>query len=250
MLSIFFDFFDFGILLFLLGFMMAAYVAAGSYRLGAAVVRHAVLEVGLVGVMIGTVSLLGNMADPDMIPVDTFGVLIVAVYSLIIFGITSIIGSEENQTSSPSKARTLIGCSIFLVSVGFAIADTGLSAYISPLSIILVASGAGLVAGLSKITNQVDVFGNVVRCLPFLGLFYLFMFSISLLTVLDDPRSLGPRLAVAYLSFGYALLSSVIIKLLRPSIVNEYKPIDWSFVGWSLVILLGTFGGLLASFAD
>lgn len=247
MLSIFFDF---GILLFFLGFMMAAYVAAGSYRLGATVVRHAVLEVGLVGVIIGTVSLLGNMSDPDMIPPAIFVILLVAVYSLIIFGVTSIVGSEENQTSSPSKARPLIGCSIFLVSVGFAIADTGLFAYIHPLSIILVASGAGLVAGLSKITNQVDVFGDVVRYLPFLGLFYLFLFSISLLTVLDDPKSIGPMLAAAYLSFGYALLSSVIIKLLRPSIVNEYKPIDWPFVGWSLVILLSTFGGLLASFAD
>ena len=69
MLSIFFDF---GSLLFLLGFMMAAYVAAGSYRLGAAVVRHAVLEVGLIGVIIGTVSLLGNMSDPDMIPISNF----------------------------------------------------------------------------------------------------------------------------------------------------------------------------------
>ena len=250
MLNIFFDFFDFGILLFLLGFMMAAYVAAGSYRLGAAVVRHAVLEVGLVGVMIGTVSLLGNMADPDGIPPATFVLLLFAVYSLIIFGITSIIGSEENQTSSPSKARPLIGCSIFLVSVGFAIADTGFNAYLDPLSIILVMSGAGLVAGLRKITNQVDGIGNVVSCLPFLGLFYLFLFSISLLTVLDDPRSIGPMLAAAYLSFGYALFSSVIIKLSKPSIVNEIKPIDWSFVGWSLVILLGTFGGLLASFAD
>lgn len=243
-------FFDFGTLVFLLGFIMAAYVAAGSYRLGTAVVRHAVLEVGLIGVIIGTVSLLGNMSDPDMIPSAIFVLLIVAAYSLIIFGVTSIIGSEENQTSSSSKARPLIGCSIFLVTVGFAIADTGLPAYLDPLSIILVMSGAGLVAGLSKITNQVDVVGNGVRCLPFLGLFYLFLFSISLLTVLDDPRSIGPMLATAYLSFGYALFSSVIIKLLRPSIVNEYKPIDWPFVGWSLVILLSTFGGLLASFAD
>jgi len=243
-------FFDLGTLVFLLGFIMAAYVAAGSYRLGTAVVRHAVLEVGLIGVIIGTVSLLGNMSDPDMIPPAIFVILLVAVYSLIIFGVTSIVGSEEMQISPSLKGRPLVGCSIFLCSAGYAIADTGFNAYLDPLSIILVMSGAGLVAGLRKITNQVDGIGNVVSCLPFLGLFYLFLFSISLLTVLDDPRSLGPRLAVAYLSFGYALLSSVIIKLLRPSIVNEYKPIDWSFVGWSLVILLGTFGGLLASFAD
>ena len=243
-------FFDLGTLVFLLGFIIAAYVAAGSYRLGTAVVRHAVLEVGLIGVIIGTVSLLGNMSDPDMIPPAIFVILLVAVYSLIIFGVTSIAGSEEMQISPSLKGRPLVGCSIFLCSAGYAIADTGLNAYLDPGSIILVMSGAGLVAGLRKITNQVDGIGNVVSCLPFLGLFYLFLFSISLLTVLDDPRSIGPMLSAAYLSFGYALFSSVIIKLSKPSIVNEIKPIDWSFVGWSLVILLGTFGGLLASFAD
>lgn len=241
---------EFGSLIFVLGSLVAAYVATDSYHQGTAFVRHIVLEVGLIGVIIGAIAMLANMSDPEAIFPAVFIMLLVAIYSIFFYGVTSIIDNTEVKIVSSSSIRPSIACGIFTLTVLYAIGtEPGLPAYLNLPSVILVLGGIGIIAGLSKITNQVNVLEIVVRSLPFLGLFLFFVISIYV-TVLDDPRSIGPTLAVSYLSFLYALFFSVVIKLLRPSIVNGVTPIGWSFVGWALVILIFVLGFLLLSFAD
>jgi hypothetical protein len=241
---------EFVSLIFVLGSLVAAYVATDSYHQGTAFVRHIVLEVGLIGVIIGAIAMLANMSDPEAIGPAVFIMLLVAIYSIFFYGVTSIIDNTEVKIVSSSSIRPSIACGIFTLTVLYAIGtEPGLPAYLNLPSVILVLGGIGIIAGLSKITNQVNVLEIVVRSLPFLGLFLFFVISIYV-TVLDDPRSIGPTLAVSYLSFLYALFFSVVIKLLRPSIVNGVTPIGWSFVGWALVILIFVLGFLLLSFAD
>ncbi|MDG1027003.1 MAG: hypothetical protein P8R01_13850 [Gammaproteobacteria bacterium] len=242
---------EFGSLIFVLGSLVAAYVATDSYHQGTAFVRHIVLEVGLIGVIIGAIAMLANMSDPEAIFPAVFVMLLVAIYSIFFYGVTSIIDNTEVKIVSSSSIRPSIACGIFTLTVLYAIGtEPGLPAYLNLPSVILVLGGIGIIAGLSKITNQVNVLEIVVRSLPFLGLFLFFVISIYVLTVLDDPRSIGPTLAVSYLSFLYALFLSIVIKLRRPSIVNGVTPIGWSFVGWALVILIFVLGLLLLSFAD
>ena len=228
--------------------LLAAYLASGSPAQGTFLARQIVLEVALVGVFIGAVTMLGNLNDLNSLGPATSILLLVVVYGFFVFGIISVIPASNSEIHSASLARRITAVFIFLLTLGLAIAQgAGLPGYLYPGALIYVVSSMAVLGIVRRLMGEMDIVQSIVSRLPHIGLYGLFLGLIPVLGNIADPKSIGPALAFGYLSFLYASIASVGYKLANPSITNGIKPIGWPFVGWTLVVLLTSAMLILAS---
>ncbi|MDA8795834.1 hypothetical protein N9O33_08945, partial [Gammaproteobacteria bacterium] len=83
----------------------------------------------------------------------------------------------------------------------------------------------------------------------YVGLIGFLMGVIGVLGNLSDPKAIGPALAFAFLSMLYSNIASVLIKLAKPSVIENKDPLNLGYLTSVIVGISISFSVLLFSFA-
>ena len=187
-------------------------------RASLSVMDAVVLPVGLVGTVIGDVQMLQQMEDPTKIG-PAFSV---AMYTALYAAFAKIclqarLTSEASPTPEEPGARGWVAAILLLVMLGSAmVMGSPLHTFGDVSAVGTLAVALGIVAGVAWATGHTDLEGSLVRALPSVGLFMLYLSLVALLATLDDPKTLGPILAWGLLGLLYANLLTLVLHLVIP----------------------------------
>jgi hypothetical protein len=237
-------------IIFILVPIIAAIVSGGISIHGVHLVRHIIAQVSVIGMLIGLVIMLGNMSDPDSLGPAFAVMLLVLLYGTIVYGLSSALLSAKPDApvSSHPPYRRAIACAVFLLALAVAIGPS-LSAFFDIPSIILLTGSLTILYAILKATKSETISEALAHYLPYVGLIGFLMGVIGVLGNLSDPKAIGPALAFACLSLLYSNIASVLIKLAKPSVIENKDPLNLGYLTSVIVGISITFSVLLFSFA-
>ncbi len=244
------NFIDSASFIFILLPIIAAIVSGGISIHGVHLVRHIIAQVSVIGMLIGLVIMLGNMSDPDSLGPAFATMLIVLLYGTIVYGLASAILSAKPDApvSSHPRYRRAIACAVFLLALAVAIGPS-LSAFFDTPSIIFLTLSLIILYAILKASKSETIFEALAHYLPYVGLIGFLMGVIGVLGNLSDPKAIGPALAFACLSLLYSNIASVLIKLAKPSVIENKDPLNLGYLTSVIVGISISFSVLLFSFA-
>jgi hypothetical protein len=236
--------------IFILLPIIAAIVSGGISIHGVHLVRHIIAQVSVIGMLIGLVIMLGNMSDPDSLGPAFAVMLLVLLYGTIVYGLSSALLSAKPDApvSSHPPYRRAIACAVFLLALAVAIGPS-LSAFFDIPSIILLTGSLTILYAILKATKSETISEALAHYLPYVGLIGFLMGVIGVLGNLSDPKAIGPALAFACLSLLYSNIASVLIKLAKPSVIENKDPLNLGYLTSVIVGISISFSVLLFSFA-
>ena len=182
------------------------------------------MQVGVTGTLIGVVIILQNMSDPNAIGPAMAVALLVPLYCLIIKGITFNFAKVMNiPATEPSTSMSWLGILILTVVLISPMATSvGLAAFIDLTSIVIILIAISIVVAISYINNKEHVLDNIAKTLPLIGFVGFFIGLIGMLQNINDPKSIGPAMAVALLTTFYgAVLANAVALPIKNKI--EYR---------------------------
>jgi hypothetical protein len=217
--------------IFILLPIIAAIVSGGISIHGVNLVRHIIAQVSVIGMLIGLVIMLGNMSDPDSLGPAFAVMLLVLLYGTIVYGLSSALLSAKPDApvSSHPPYRRAIACAVFLLALAVAIGPS-LSAFFDIPSIILLTGSLTILYAILKATKSETISEALAHYLPYVGLIGFLMGVIGVLGNLSDPKAIGPALAFACLSLLYSNIASVLIKLAKPSVIENKDPLNLGYL--------------------
>lgn len=170
----------------------------------------AALPVGLIGFLIGVVSMLAAESDPSRIA----PALAVAILTLLYSGTVRLVLSDTlNRTVSTEHSMTgkVLGTLGFLIMTAWAmvtVSPADAMVFWEPQVAMTLISFAGLILGIGKILNMEHSSGWANKLI---GLAWLGFTTgvVGALPNLDTPTSLGPAFAFSILSLLYALVALI-----------------------------------------
>jgi hypothetical protein len=235
--------------IFILLPIIAAIVSGGISIHGVHLVRHIISQVSVIGMLIGLVIMLGNMSDPYSLGPAFATMLIVLLYGTIVYGLASAILSAKPDApvSSHPPYRRAIACAVFLLAL--AVAMGNLPAFVDMPSIILLTGSLTILYAILKATKSEPISEALAHYLPYGGLIGFLMGVIGVLGNVSDPKAIGPALAFACLSLLYSNIASVLIKLAKPSVIENKDPLNLGYLTSVIVGISISFSFLLFSFA-
>jgi hypothetical protein len=244
------NFIDSASFIFILLPIIAAIISGGISIHGVHLVRHIISQVSVIGMLIGLVIMLGNMSDPDSLGPAFATMLIVLLYGTIVYGLASAILSAKPDApvSSHPPYRRAIACAVFLVALAWAIGNN-LFAFVDMPSIILLTGSLTILYAILKATKSETISEALAHYLPYVGLIGFLMGVIGVLGNVSDPKAIGPALAFACLSLLYSNIASVLIKLAKPSVIENKDPLNLGYLTSVIVGISISFSFLLFSFA-
>jgi hypothetical protein len=244
------NYIDLNSIIFILVPIIAAIISGGISIHGVHLVRHIIAQVSVIGMLIGLVIMLGNISDPDSLGPAFAVMLLVLLYGTIVYGLASAILSAEPDApvSSHPPYRRAIACAVFLVTLAMAIGNN-LSAFVHVLSIIFLTLSLIILYAILKASKSETIFEALAHYLPYVGLIGFLMGVIGVLGNLSDPKAIGPALAFACLSLLYSNIASVLIKLAKPSVIENKDPLNLGYLTSVIVGISISFSVLLFSFA-
>ena len=244
------NFIDSASFIFILLPIIAAIVSGGISIHGVHLVRHIIAQVSVIGMLIGLVIMLGSMSDPDSLGPAFATMLIVLLYGTIVYGLASAILSAKPDApvSSHPPYRRAIACAVFLVTLAVAIGNN-LSAFVYDQSIIFLTLSLIILYAILKASKSETISEALAHYLPYVGLIGFLMGVIGVLGNLSDPKAIGPALAFACLSLLYSNIASVLIKLAKPSVIENKDPLNLGYLTSVIVGISISFSVLLFSFA-
>ena len=230
--------FDLPSAIFVLVPVFGAFIASGFTQCGFKLANGIVLQVGLVGTLIGLVVMLGNLADPDAIGPGLSIASLTILYSLAIsavFTLVSLNFTPELPDFHPSY-NTLAVILWIVINLWAIIPGSGLSAFVNIPSLVFLALSILVIATVSKF-NAKDSLVLCAKYLPYAGLIGFFIGIILMLQNLSEPRLIGPAVAISFLTLFYANWISVAIKLAFPKIGQQYESSCWQYLGFTILCL-------------
>jgi hypothetical protein len=243
------NFIDSASFIFILLPIIAAIISGGISIHGVHLVRHIISQVGVIGMLIGLVIMLGNMSDPDSLGPAFATMLIVLLYGAIVYGLaTALLNTKpDSPVSSQPPYRRAIACAVFLLAL--AVAMGNLPAFVDMPSIILLTGSLTILYAILKATKSETISEALAHYLPYVGLIGFLMGVIGVLGNVSDPKAIGPALAFACLSLLYSNIASVLIKLAKPSVIENKDPLNLGYLTSVIVGISISFSFLLFSFA-
>ena len=234
-------------IIFILVPIIAAIVSGGISIHGVHLVRHIIAQVSVIGMLIGLVIMLGNASDPDSLGPAFAVMLLVLLYGTIVYGLASAILSAKPDApvSSHPPYRRAIACAVFLVTLAAAIGNN-LSAFFDIPSIILLTGSLTILYAILKATKSETISEALAHYLPYVGLIGFLMGVIGVLGNLSNPKAIGPALAFACLSLLYSNIASVLIKLAKPSVIENKDPLNLGYLTSVIVGISISFSWLLS----
>ena len=236
-------------IIFILVPIIAAIISGGISIHGVHLVRHIIAQVSVIGMLIGLVIMLGNMSDPDSLGPAFAIMLLVLLYGAIVYGLaTALLNTKpDSPVSSQPPYRRAIACAVFLVTLAWAIGNN-LSAFVHNLSIIFLTLSLIILYAILKASKSETIFEALAHYLPYVGLIGFLMGVIGMLGNMSDPRAIGPVMAFGCLSLLYSNIASVLLKLAKPSVIENKDPLNLGYLTSVIVGISITAAILLLSF--
>jgi len=243
------NFIDSASFIFILLPIIAAIISGGISIHGVHLVRHIIAQVSVIGMLIGLVIMLGSMSDPDSIGPAFAVMLLVLLYGAIVYGLaTALLNTKPDApVSSQPPYRRAIACAVFLLAL--AVAMGNLPAFVDMPSIILLTGSLTILYAILKATKSETISEALAHYLPYVGLIGFLMGVIGVLGNVSDPKAIGPALAFACLSLLYSNIASVLIKLAKPSVIENKNPLSLGYLTSVIVGISITTAVLLLSLA-
>ena len=236
-------------IIFILVPIIAAMASLGISFNGVNLVRHIIAQVSVIGMLIGLVIMLGNASDPDSLGPAFAVMLLVRLYGVIVYGLaTALLNTKpDSPASSQPPYRRAIACAVFLL--GLAAAMGNLPAFVDIPSIIFLTLSLIILYAILKATKSETISEALAHQLPYVGLIGFLMGVIGMLGNMSDPRAIGPAMAFACLTLLYSNIASVLLKLAKPSVIENKNPLSLGYLTSVIVGISITTAGLLLSFA-
>ena len=237
-------------IIFILVPIIAAMASLGISFNGVNLVRHIIAQVSVIGMLIGLVIMLSNLSDPDSLGPAFAVMLLVLLYGAIVYGLaTALLNTKpDSPVSSQPPYRRAIACAVFLLALAVAIGPS-LSAFFDIPSIILLTGSLTILYAILKATKSETISEALAHYLPYVGLIGFLMGVIGVLGNLSDPKAIGPALAFACLSLLYSNIASVLIKLAKPSVIENKDPLNLGYLTSVIVGISISFSVVVFSFA-
>lgn len=171
----------------------------------------AALPIGLVGFLIGVVSMLAAVSDPDRIA----PALAVAILTVLYSGAVRLVLSDtlnqpvETEHSMTGKALGTLGFLAMTMWAMVAVSAAGAIVFWEPRVALTLISLTAVILGVGRALNLQYLTGwaNKLVGLAWLG---FTAGIVAALPNLDTPASLGPALAFSILSLLYALIALIL----------------------------------------
>ena len=229
--------------------IIAAMASLGISFNGVNLVRHIIAQVSVIGMLIGLVIMLGNMSDPDSLGPAFAVMLLVLLYGAIVYGLaTALLNTKpDSPVSSQPPYRRAIACAVFML--GLAAAMGNLPAFVDIPSIIFLTLSLIILYAILKATKSETISEALAHQLPYLGLIGFLMGVIGMLGNMSDPRAIGPAMAFACLTLLYSNIASVLLKLAKPSVIENKNPLSLGYLTSVIVGISITTAVLLLSLA-
>ena len=229
--------------------IIAAMASLGISFNGVNLVRHIIAQVSVIGMLIGLVIMLGNLSDPDSLGPAFAVMLLVLLYGAIVYGLaTALLNTKpDSPVSSQPPYRRAIACAVFML--GLAAAMGNLPAFVDIPSIIFLTLSLIILYAILKATKSETISEALAHQLPYLGLIGFLMGVIGMLGNMSDPRAIGPAMAFACLTLLYSNIASVLLKLAKPSVIENKNPLSLGYLTSVIVGISITTAVLLLSFA-
>lgn len=236
-------------IIFILVPIIAAMASLGISFNGVNLVRHIIAQVSVIGMLIGLVIMLGNLSDPDSLGPAFAVMLLVLLYGAIVYGLaTALLNTKpDSPDSSQPPYRRAIACAVFML--GLAAAMGNLPAFVDIPSIIFLTLSLIILYAILKATKSETISEALAHQLPYLGLIGFLMGVIGMLGNMSDPRAIGPAMAFACLTLLYSNIASVLLKLAKPSVIENKNPLSLGYLTSVIVGISITTAVLLLSFA-
>ena len=230
--------------IFVLVPVLGAFIASQFTQQGIKLANSIILQTGLVGTLIGLVTMLGNMSDPAAIGPGLSIASLTILYALItssVFTLASLKISPESPELRPSFSTIAI---ILWIAITFwaVTFGSGFLAFINIPSLLFVALSILMIATFG--TESLRLCGEY---LPYAGLIGFFIGISSMIIDLGDPTTIGPALAFSFLTLCYTNWISVAIKLGLSKNAQEYKRSSWQYLGFAIFSLVLSIALLLAT---
>ena len=236
-------------IIFILVPIIAAMASLGISFNGVNLVRHIIAQVSVIGMLIGLVIMLGNASDPDSLGPAFAAMLLVLLYGAIVYGLaTALLNTKpDSPVSSQPPYRRAIACAVFML--GLAAAMGNLPAFVDIPSIIFLTLSLIILYAILKATKSETISEALAHQLPYLGLIGFLMGVIGMLGNMSDPRAIGPAMAFACLTLLYSNIASVLLKLAKPSVIENKNPLSLGYLTSVIVGISITAAVLLLSLA-
>jgi hypothetical protein len=232
--------FDLKTLLILLAIPLAAIALTGPQGNWAAVMRDITQPMCSALVLIGITQMLVNLSDPAMLGPAYAVALLPPLYGLAFVGIASAYLAEE-VTPDYSPLRKLAALSIIWAALLFTIFHReGAEIFLNLFGLLFMFGGVLLFYALDQLRSGSPEGAWGDRLLGLGAIAFIYGTSLMLREI-DDPKSVGPAMAMALLTLIYALVIIVSCRILVPRSVT--KPAiggaGFTFLNTSLPILFG-----------
>lgn len=244
------NYIDLPSIIFILVPIIAAMASLGISIHGVNLVRHIIAQVSVIGILIGLVIMLGNASDPDSLGPAFAIILFVLLYGAIVYGLAAALlnTKPDAPVSSQPPYRRAIACAVFLFTLVVTIGNNLLAFFHTP-SIIFLTLSLIILYAILKASKSETIFEALAHYLPYVGLIGFLMGVIDMLGNVSDPRAIGPAMAFAYLSLLYSNIASVLLKLAKPSVIENENPLGLGYLTSVFVGISITSAVLLLSFA-
>ena len=211
-------------------------------------VADAALPVGLIGFLIGAVSMLAAVSDPHRVA----PALAIAILTVLYSGAVRLVLSDtlsqavETEHSMTGKVLGTLGFLATTIWAMVAVSPAGAIVFWEPQVALTLISLAAFILGVGRALNLQYLTGWASKLV---GLAWLGFTAgiVSALPNLDTPASLGPALAFSILSLLYALIALILglIWMPRAMVASDGSlPTGLSLAAPFVVLVLLTFAGL------
>ncbi len=214
---------------------MAAFVAVGFKRQGVFIAKGSIIQVAIVDMLIGSISLLQNMSDPEALgPAFAISFLVV-LYAMIVLGICHLLSENFEKTSDDASPPWRYGATGLWLAVCVLAMDgaAGVEAFVDTTSVlILVALISAIVAIAPSAWAR-----QLAKYLPTAGFIGVLVGCIGVLQNMQEPKAIGPAMAISLLTLMYCNIISVSLKLALPN-AHADEDMKFTYLGFVLLFLI------------
>ena len=190
-------------------------IAAQNFQKIVNLANQIILDVGLLGMLVGLVGMLQNLSDPTKIIPALQVAVLPFLYALFLKGPLYLLSTNESSDFSKS-AGTMYGV---IGAIGFVgISGWGMTVVAGINAFLDVASSVVFFGSLIFLAILNEVFGDhnymrVLRTIPAIGIVFALMGCIMSLDFVNNPEKMGPAMAILILVLVYALWLRILLLL-------------------------------------
>ena len=211
-------------LVFVVGSLLSVAAAVRFRPSECRLVAEAALPVGLIGFLIGVISMLAAESNPSQIA----PAVAIAILTLVYAGIVRLLlGDSLNQAllethSLLGKAAGTGGVVIMMIWAMTSVSPDGLAMFWYPQVAMVMTGIALLIFLIGRLVDAGHASGWAKKMIG-LGWLGFFMGVVAALPQLNTPTALGPALAFSFLSLLYATVAVIVGLIWIPQAMTTAK---------------------------